>query len=575
MASVVPQSRRFDEAPTCVPGREIPHDVWYKPVMRIVVSSTLLACWLALSHALPSFFSEWGDGGGGLAGKFFRVYLKHWREVTWLGAFWCAAIWGVMPLWRAMQSPRFSDGVVGAATPGTLGAIRAWTCGILLVMTLREDLASSALLPRSMLEPQGFLKLLHLLPIGFDAFLADARLLWGFQGLTVLLLAAGVVGLGTRAAVPAAAACYLVMEGVFRGYSFFYHSGILPLYVLAVLSFTRCDQGWAVDRILRAARGKPVASAHAPTAYFGWARYAVWIVIAFPYAAAGCSKLYFMGLDWASADSMRWMLLRPTLELYKEGFNFDAALWLMPMPDVFFVLLGAVALGSELAFGLVLVSRRARLVLPAVMVCVHVAILFLQNILFLDLILLRWVFYDWGAPGRWLARRRGAVAGRCDAPVPDVAAGRLPGTHGRGALAAMTIVLFLSSLWVTKLSFYPLTPLRMFTGHKGDADAGVVSYGRAVVHYEDGGSERAAFGRWIGAVRAGRTRVIVMDAFRDAEGLEEAKRFLDAVMRAAGAGDHGARMSSVELQLWRWNFRDDPDNPDRGVRIDRYVHPAP
>lgn len=29
-----------------------------------------------------------------------------------------------------------------------------------------------------------------------------------------------------------------------------------------------------------------------------------------------------------------------------------------------------------------------------------------------------------------------------------------------------------------------------------------------------------------------------------------------------------------ELQLWRWNFRDDPNNPDQGALTGRYIHPA-
>ena len=340
-----------------VAGGAVP---WRELAMRAAVSLALLAGWLALSYALLWSLGEWGDVERGRVGKIFRFYLRHWEKWTGLGASWCMAFWGVMPLWRAMQTPRFSDGVVGVATPGTLGAIRAWTCGILLVLTLREDLASSTLLPRAMFHDQGFMALLHLLPIGFDGFLANATALWAFQSLTTLLLVLGVVGLGSRFVVPAAAICYFVLGGIYREHSFFDHSGIIPLYVLIVLSFTRCDRGWAVDRIWRATRGESVAATHTPTAYFGWARYAVWTVIASAYVQAGCSKLYYMGLDWVSADSMRWMLLRTTLEL-EGAFDFDMAVWLMPMPDVLFVLLGVVALGTELGFGLVLVSRRARL----------------------------------------------------------------------------------------------------------------------------------------------------------------------------------------------------------------------
>lgn len=539
---------------------------WRPLARRAAGSAALLAGWLALSWALRAVLGAWEDGGGGLGGKLMRVYLHNWGSWVWLGALWCAAWWGVKPLWRALQTPRFVDRAVGAATPGALGAIRAWVCAILLIMTLREDLMSVALLPRVVVREQGLMALLHLLPIGFDAFLANAAALRAFQYVTALLLALGVVGLGTRAVVPAAAVCYFVLGGIVREHSFYYHSGILPLYALAVLSFTRCGQGWSVDRLWRAARGK--APADRPGAYFGWARYAVWTVIALPYVAAGCSKLYYMGLRWVSADSVRWMLLRPTLD--PQPFDFDVALRIMPLPDALFVLLGIVALGTELAFGLVLVSRRARALLPAAMVGIHVSILFLQNILFLDLMLLLWVFYDW----RPLLRLGRRLAGKgVAAPAAAAARDRPAGAHRRGAFAALALMLFLASWWVTKIEWYPLTAMQMFTAH-GRGEAGVVSYVAAIAHYDDGSSAPAPFGDWIGAL-ARRTRPVIRRALQDAAGRAEGQQLLDAMIRAANAAGAGPRVTSVELQRRRWNFRADPDDPGRGVLTHRYVHPAP
>ena len=295
-----------------------------KLAMRATGTLLLLSGWLVLSYALHSFLGEQRERGD-LTGGILFVYLKHWKEFTWLGAIWSVAVWGIGPLWRVMQTPRFSNGVVGTATPGTLGAIRALTCSILLILTLREDLVSTVLLPRTLVNPLGVMNLLHLMPIGFEAFLVNETALRALQGFTACLLVLGVLGLGTRAVIPAAAICYLVLGGIFRGYSFFYHGGIVPLYVLAVLSFTRCDQGWALDRVRRVIRGTPVAPAHVPTAYFGWARYAVWATIAVVYMSSGGSKLYYMGLGWVSADNLRWMMVHPTMELFVWGHSFDVS----------------------------------------------------------------------------------------------------------------------------------------------------------------------------------------------------------------------------------------------------------
>ena len=552
---------------------------WRKLALRAAASLALLAGWLAFSYALMAFLEGREAGWGGPWRVIVRIYLRHWQEVTWLGGIWCVVLWGVKPLWRAMQSPRFSEGVVGAATPGTLGAIRALTCAILLIITIQEDLASHALLPTSMVNPLGFMMPLHLLPIGYDSFLANPAALRAFQYFTVLILSLGIVGLGTRIVVPAGAICFFIFAGILREYSFFYHGGVIPLYVLVALTFIRCDQGWSLDQVWRAVRGKAVAPAHRSTAYYGWARYAIWTIIAIPYVAAGCSKLYYMGLDWMSADSMRWILLRPTLELDVNtlGAQSDVALSLVPLPDALLVLLGIFALGTQALFGLVLFSRRVRLVFPAVMVGIHISIFYLMNILFLDLILLLWVFYDWGAVKQWLTAKWRLVFGERDAgaaPVPDRGAIATAKTHRWGAMATLAIILFLSSWWVTKIEFYPLTAMQMFTAHR-NAEAGVVSYVRAVAYYEDGSSGLADFANWVGTKYNGRYRPLIRRAFQNEKGLAESKEFLDTAIMAANTREGAVRVRRVELQQWEWNFGEDPNNPNRGMLTDRYVHLAP
>jgi predicted DCC family thiol-disulfide oxidoreductase YuxK len=338
-------------------------------------------------------------------------YLSYWRNVTWLGAFWCIAVWLMQPLRRTLASPSFFARVIGPATPGTLGAVRAWVCGILLVMTLWEDLASTAMLPRSMLQPKGVLHLLHAAPIGFDRFLASAPALWTLEHVTALILFLGVLGFATRVMVPAGAVCYLLVAGILREYSWFYHTGLIPIYVLAVLSLTPCGDGFSIDRLVRLLRGKPVPPLSEPRAVYGWARYAVWTVIAVPYVAAGMSKLYYSGFAWLHPDNMKATLLRTTLAPME--FDWAISIDLLKAPDSVFVALAVVGLFTELLFGLVLVSRIARRVLPATMALTHIGILFLQNILFVDLILLQAVFYDITPVRRWLGasmlRRRGPV----------------------------------------------------------------------------------------------------------------------------------------------------------------------
>ena len=291
-----------------------------------------------------------------------------------------------------LSRPAFFRRCVGESTAGSLGAIRMLVCSILLVSACWEDLGSSALLPREMLHPSGVNHLLQLLPIGFESFLSNRAALILFQRVTLLLLFFGAIGWKSRWTVPAGGLCYLIMAGIFRSYAWFYHTGLVPLYVIGVLSFTPCGDGWSLDRLGALSRGREVPP-RSPKVY-GWARYACWAAVALPYMAAGMSKVRNVGWMWWNPDNMRNILYRDTLNPMQFEWTWSLLLpvgWNLP-----FALLGLSALFGELSFGLVLVSRWARRILPAVMAGMHLGILFLQNVLFFDLILLQPIFYDFG-----------------------------------------------------------------------------------------------------------------------------------------------------------------------------------
>lgn len=310
-------------------------------------------------------------------------------------AFWLFAV--------VMCSSVFFRRFVGTATPGTLGAIRAWTCFILLVSTLWEDLSSIALLPPEIRQPMGAMNVLYVLPVGYEHFLTSETGLWLLQRTTELLLFLGLVGWRTRIVIPLATLSSFVLNGILREYSGFWHQNLVPIYVLAVLSFTPCGDGWSLDRLRKIARGRPVPDAERPAPVYGWARYACWVVIALPYLAAGLSKLRGGGLQWVSATNMRSLLYEQTL--YPRKGDWSLALQLAPLPDIVFVLLGIAAISGELVFVTVLFSRLARRIVPAVTMFMHVGIILLQNIVFLDLVVMPLVFYDFSKIRDAIGRR--------------------------------------------------------------------------------------------------------------------------------------------------------------------------
>ncbi len=336
-------------------------------------------------------------------------YIQDWDAVTMRALLTGLGFWLIV---LVFSSPAFFRRVVGATTPGSLGAIRMWTCLILLLGTLIEDLPSIALLPADMRQSFGVTQYLYTLGIGSERLVSSEASLRAFQWLTELILFLGLIGWRTRIVIPLGALCAFVFFGILIDYSFFWHQNLVPIYVMTVLSFTPCGDGWSIDRLWKISRGRTVPDADRASPVYGWSRYACWVTIALPYVANGLAKLRDGGLYWWNATNMRTNLYIDTLT--PREFDWALSLYLTPVPDIFLALLGIVALGTETLFGMVLVSRVARRIFPIAAIMMHIGILLLQRILFFDLILLQLVFFDFTPVRKVIGGRLAIKRGRLE-----------------------------------------------------------------------------------------------------------------------------------------------------------------
>ena len=315
---------------------------------------------------------------------------------------WAYAIWGLLAvvLFDVMIRPTFFNKFVGKATPGALGAIRILVCGILFLNLWWEDLPSSTLVPPDLRVTSGALQLFYVLPF-FREFVESQLALGIAQWLTLGLLLCGAAGWKTRYVLPLAAIGWFVLGGIIRQSLWFFHQGITPWYVLVALAFLPCGNGLSVDRLLKVARGQAPES-QGPTPTYGFARYVCWVIVAIVYTDAGLSKLLHGGLLWWSPPQIQTILYDDTLNPNDFGWTFSL---MLPQWDIVFSALGLAAFVGELFYGLVLFFGWARLVFPPLMLLMHVGILFFQNILFLDLILVQLVFVDWAWVRKVVAKR--------------------------------------------------------------------------------------------------------------------------------------------------------------------------
>ena len=323
-------------------------------------------------------------------------------------------------LFIVTTSSTFFSRFVGEATPGTLGAMRVWICGILFLFTLTEDLPSIAWLPVETRQPGGVMAWMYALPFGFDRLVTNEAGLQVFQLLTEGLLFFGMIGLGTRLVIPLGAACFFLLLGVLQDYSFHWHQGWIPLYLIIILSFTPCGDGWSMDRLWRVSRGQPVPDRARAAAVYGWSRFTCWVAIALSYWETGLCKLRFGGLSWWDPEGLRATFYQDSL--IPREYDWTWSLLLTPAHDPLVGSMGVFVIVFESLWIAVLFSSIARKIWPALTVMFHTGVLIFQKILFLDLILMQAVFYDFTgvrqAIARWLEASYGRIQVLYDGHCP-------------------------------------------------------------------------------------------------------------------------------------------------------------
>lgn len=459
----------------------------------------------------------------------------------------------------------------GTASPATLGAIRILVCGILLANVLWEDLASAALFPRELLRPMGVLTLLWAWIPDMKVFVSSASALMVFKVWVVFILTAGIVGYRTRFVLPLAAFSYLVFAGILRMNAWFYHTGLVPLYLLIFLCFLPCADGLSLDRRRRTQAGKPVPELHEPQSVYAWSRYALWVTLAVPYFGAGISKLRLGEFAWLSADNMRGIVVRDSVNPMEFDFGVGEAI--AGAPDFVFSFLAFSAVASEVFYGLVLFSVLARRVLPLFAVGLHVGIWLMQNVLFFDLILLQLIFMQAGTFKKVVERFTGlphprAISGALHYAIESVRPLK-DDTNARqwppplGALLVIVAVIGISTFaWIGRIEYYPLTSWKMYTGLTTEPE---IRYFKVVGRRADGAIVRVDFDDGIGALADSRYRRMLTLPFRK-NSRPSYFRFVEITAREINKkAQAGEALTDIEIQDWSWRFDHAPDGGFRKI----------
>ncbi|HZR79059.1 MAG TPA: hypothetical protein VFA58_07605 [Chthoniobacterales bacterium] len=470
-------------------------------------------------------------------------------------------IWSLVQILREID---FTAPKLLNATARQLAWIRILVCLTALIYTAMENLPLFAHQPPEMRNNYKFWYLLNHLP-GATAVLDSPSLLGALQWTTALFLLLALVGFQTRMALCLGAVGFFFTQAVPRHYTYFYHSGLVPVYLLLLLPWTPCAAAWSVDRLLNRSKAQPNPQS------VGLGIFAAYAVMATVYLMSGLSKLRDSGWAWFSGENIEQKLVRDALEPIFLNYDWKATLWLVQhhAPDYVFAFIGVFGLVAELGYVAVLFSRKAQLLLPIMAFAVHLGILVFQHILFLDLLLLQLVFLDvdrvaifWGQRVRSNIgpSRPPNVTSKPAMPVSDISIGSL----------ALVVAMLLFA-WVWRVEYYPISSWHMYANPE---KKGPVYYVKIAARLEDGRTIDIPLADCSPAVIPN-IRFFLLNAFRRSGRNPTIDQFFAGyVQRRNRDLAFGSPITSLDLQRRRWNYVTDPNDPRFGWAVDVYPYDA-
>ena len=498
-----------------------------------------------------------------LAGALVAVAAALW---AWTGLDRSLVLGGLVlgGLLLVTTTPAFARRFVGEATPDALGAMRMLTGSVLVFFVWQHPVLDVAPYPGAPRLKMGVMQFVYGLP-GFEAMTFSPVAAFLFKAVTLGALLMAAVGWKTRWAVPLGAVLYLALTGVVRSYTHFTHAGLVPMYVLAALAFTRCGDAWSLDRRLRLRRGEAVAPLDRPAAHYAWGRYAVWAAISLPYVLAGLSKLRNSGGRWWHGTNLQAITFNHQFRPEEPvPALLDVLAW---FPEEVFTLVGFFTLVTELGMGLVLVSRLARRIFPAAAIGMHLGIFAVMTIPFWGLVALQLTFYNWRPVWNWIRRR---LPSRADVRHPEVQEATYRKQENswwalrRPVAISLLVTLFAVSA-LRRTESYPLTTWQMFSGYDG---SGVVTY---VQPWQTDRQGRRSLAPLRTMCVSGRDyRRLLKGGFQD----DESRTALRDVLQTCGetwnrSASPDERVARLEVVLYAWDYAEDRRDPNRGAPVDR------
>lgn len=291
--------------------------------------------------------------------------------LTTLLVFIVATIKKYSPLYSVEQSKKL------------LGLTRVIVAGVAGWLVVTTPFITSSLYLASGFQTSFYTDMGPLAGVLFTPFIqeltANMWMLGLLQAATVGGLLLVGVGYKLRVTLPVTIGLYFLVLGTMLKASLGGHLGLQSFFLLVTL--------WGIHEIIwyhRRTKADMVGVAYVQAVYV------LFVAIAIPYTFAVINKLKILGLGWFTPENIR-SYLHINEYIGYEYWQWSLSLWSTTWPNEIFYIAGVGVVLVQLLYPLILVSSRARLVLPILIILKHLAIYSFMGFLFYDLILIQLV----------------------------------------------------------------------------------------------------------------------------------------------------------------------------------------
>jgi|GEM_PF-5118935 len=367
-------------------------------------------------------------------------------------------------------SPKMLTRYAPIGTPRILGLVRIVVVSTALLYVLDTEFLRTALFIGPGYQDNFYTPVGILTPLlqakWFLPLLGSTLFLLLIKSATIAVLVSALIGYRARLSLVLSLLMYTLYSGIILQSLLLSHYGAQVILLLGVLAVLPVHGAYSLTT------SKSTVEHDVPTVAHTLSVYVVLVTLCIPYLFAVINKFLLMGTDWFNSTNIRGDL--------HAGLYMDSSSWLWELmlsstqwSDWVFLTAGIGVVVLQASYFLILFSHTARLILPAGIMLMHIAIYFFMGFLFMDLILLQIIVYI-------------IVYFSGKQTLSASAFAQRPSARYRSIALVVFFLLFTAVCTIFQTKFYPFSSWAVYANPSDYYTSGIFPYNNLRYTFADG-----------------------------------------------------------------------------------------